>query len=411
MLRANGLTKLQPTLKQDKSRKKKKTFTDSIATGTSLEYWCLCFVLLEGKSVFMTMAPRLDFSNWWSKDTHDKGTTTTTTPVVVKIENPTFSVVEINGADAAFRPVEKSRGKNAKQVTWVLLLKAHRAVSCVAWIATVMWTLLGAIKKRIVHGKGVAMEGESDKLERGKLLFRVIRVFLVASLVVLAFEIVAYLQGWQFRNPNLHILLSASDFEGLLHIAYVGWLRFRAEYIAPSIQALSKFCVVLFLIQSVDRMVLCMGCFWIRYRKVKPRFAGDPFKDDDVEGSASNYPMVLIQIPMCNEREVYEQSISAVCQIDWPRDRLLIQVLDDSDDESIQCLIKAEVSKWSQKGVNIIYRHRLNRTGYKAGNLKSAMSCDYVKGYEFVAIFDADFQPNPDFLKQTVPHFKVKRRE
>lgn len=70
-------------------------------------------------------------------------------------------------------------------------------------------------------------------------------------------------------------------------------------------------------------------------------------------------------------------------------------------------MIKSEVSKWSQKGVNIIYRHRLVRTGYKAGNLKSAMNCDYVKDYEFVAIFDADFQPNPDFLEQTVPHFKV----
>ncbi|RYR74958.1 hypothetical protein HN51_021168 [Arachis hypogaea] len=206
-------------------------------------------------------------------------------------------------------------------------------------------------------------------------------------------EIVAYLQGWQFRNLNLHILPNALDFEGLLHMEYVGWLRFRVEYIAPPVQ-------------SLDRMVLCMGCFWIRYKKVKPRFAGDPFKVDDVEGSASHYPKVLIQIPMCNEREVYEQSISAVCQIDWPRDCLLIQVLDDSDDESIQCIIKTEVSKWSRKGVNIIYRHRLNRTGYKAGNLKSAMSCDYVKGYESVAIFDADFQPNPDFLLQTVPHFK-----
>ncbi|KAL4384505.1 hypothetical protein GQ457_15G023400 [Hibiscus cannabinus] len=69
-----------------------------------------------------------------------------------------------------------------------------------------------------------------------------------------------------------------------------------------------------------------------------------------------------------NEREVYEQSISAVCQLDWPKDRLLIQVLDDSDDESIHC--------------------------------------EYVEAYEFVAIFDADFQPNPDFLKKTVPHFK-----
>lgn len=107
--------------------------------------------------------------------------------------------------------------------------------------------------------------------------------------------------------------------------------------------------------------------------------------------------------------QVYEQSISAVCQLDWPKDRLLIQVLDDSDDESIQCLIKAEVAKWSQTGINIIYQHRLVRTGYKAGNLKSAMGCDYVKSYEFVAIFDADFQPNHDFLKQTVPHFKVGR--
>ena len=88
---------------------------------------------------------------------------------------------------------------------------------------------------------------------------------------------------------------------------------------------------------------------------------------------------------------------------------MLIQVLDDSDDEGIQWLIKGEVSKWSQKGVNIIYRHRMFRTGYKAGNLKSAMSCEYVKDYEFVAIFDADFQPNPDFLKQTVPYFKVAK--
>lgn len=104
---------------------------------------------------------------------------------------------------------------------------------------------------------------------------------------------------------------------------------------------------------------------------------------------------------------MYEQAIESACQMDWPRDRLLIQILDDSDDRNLQLLIKDEVSTWNQKGVNIIYRHRLIRTGYKAGNLKSAMGCDYVKDYEFVAIFDADFQPNPDFLKLTIPHFKV----
>jgi cellulose synthase/poly-beta-1,6-N-acetylglucosamine synthase-like glycosyltransferase len=105
--------------------------------------------------------------------------------------------------------------------------------------------------------------------------------------------------------------------------------------------------------------------------------------------------------------QVYEQSIGAVCQLDWPRHRMLVQVLDDSDDVETQFLIKGEVSKWQQKGVNIIYRHRTNRTGYKAGNLKSAMNCAYVKDYEFVTIFDADFQPKADFLKRTVPHFRV----
>ncbi|KAK9130216.1 hypothetical protein Sjap_010703 [Stephania japonica] len=344
------------------------------------------------------MAPSLDFSVFWAKDTR-KGT-----PVVVKMENPNYSVVEIDGPDAAFRPVDKDRGKNAKQFTWVLLLKAHRAVGCVAWLAAVLWALLGAVKKRLIFRQGVAME--SEKSSKGKLLFKFLRGFLVLSMVALVFEVVAHLNGWHyFQNPNLHIP-QTSEIEGWFHLVYVGWLEFRADYIAPLILSLSNICVALFIIQSLDRLVLCIGCFWIKYKKIKPRIEGDPFKSDDVEGGGYQYPMVLVQIPMCNEREVYEQSISAVCQIDWPKDRLLIQVLDDSDDESILSLIKAEVAKWSQRGVNIVYRHRLIRTGYKAGNLKSAMSCDYVKGYEFVAIFDADFQPNPDFLKLTVPHFK-----
>ncbi|XP_042513782.1 probable xyloglucan glycosyltransferase 6 isoform X4 [Macadamia integrifolia] len=85
---------------------------------------------------------------------------------------------------------------------------------------------------------------------------------------------------------------------------------------------------------------------------------------------------------------------------------MLVQVLDDSDDPDVQLLIKAEVLKWQQKGVRILYRNRLIRSGYKAGNLKSAMSCDYVEDYEFVALFDADFQPGPDFLKKNIPYFK-----
>ncbi|KAL6212623.1 hypothetical protein ACLB2K_017841 [Fragaria x ananassa] len=361
------------------------------------------------------MAPRLEFSKMWAKNAKKGGGT----PVVVKMENPNFSVVEIDGPDSAFRPVEKSRGKNAKQASWVLLLKAQRFVSLIASMATLLWSLLGTINKRLIFRQGVAME--NGKLGKGRLLFTVIRVFLVSSIAILGFEVVAYFKGWHyFRNPSLHIPRT-SDIQGLLHMVYVAWLRFRADYIAPPIQALSTFCVVLFMIQSADRMILSLGCLWIKYKKSKPTIDANAIMSDDLEKSDYEYPMVLVQIPMCNEKEiyylialvndrfplkVYEQSISAVCQIDWPKDRILIQVLDDSDDESIRWLIKSEVADWSQRGINIIYRHREIRTGYKAGNLKSAMSCDYVKDYEFVAIFDADFQPNPDFLKKTVPHFK-----
>jgi xyloglucan glycosyltransferase 4 len=86
--------------------------------------------------------------------------------------------------------------------------------------------------------------------------------------------------------------------------------------------------------------------------------------------------------------QVYAQAISAICQIDYPCDLLLIRVLDGSDDESIQWLIRAEVSKWNLTGVNIIYRNCLVRTGYEVRKLNSAMSRDYV----FFAIFDAHFE-------------------
>ncbi|XP_042417897.1 probable xyloglucan glycosyltransferase 5 [Zingiber officinale] len=346
------------------------------------------------------MAPSLDLGDWWAKEIPGGGT-----PVVVTMQNPNYSVLEIDspgsdgggGGGGTFMD-KGGRGKNAKQFTWVLLLKAHRAVGCVAWLAAGLWALLGAVRRRLL-----LRQSPSD--DKGRLLFRFLRAFLLLSLAMLAFEMVAYLKGWHFKNPNFRVP-EAADIRGWMYIAYASWLSFRADYIAYPIQSLSCFCIFLFVVQSVDRLVLCLGCLYIKWKKIKPTIDGDPFKPDDVEGSSSDYPMVLVQIPMCNEREVYEQSISAVCQIDWPRDRLLIQVLDDSDDELVKLLIAAEVSKWSQRGVNIIYRHRSIRTGYKAGNLKSAMSCDYVKDYEFVAIFDADFTPNPDFLKKTVPHFK-----
>ncbi|XP_057799219.1 probable xyloglucan glycosyltransferase 5 [Salvia miltiorrhiza] len=333
------------------------------------------------------MAPRLNLFEWWGKET-PRGT-----PVIVKMENPSFSIVEIGGADAAFKPVEKSRLKNAKQVRWILLLRASRAAAAVAR------GLVAAGGKRI---KGVGAANE--KLGKGKLMLKIIKLFLLAALAALALEAAAHFKGLHYypEKPRIKLPRTSDDIEGLFRSIYAAWLDLRRQYLAPFLQSLSTLCVALFTIQSLDRLILCLGCFYIKLKKIKPTINGDPFP-----GRAA-FPMVLVQIPMCNEREVYEMSISAVCQLDWPKERLLIQVLDDSDDESIQCMIRNEVTRWREKGVNIIYRHRLVRTGYKAGNLNSAMSCDYVKDYEFVAIFDADFQPAHDFLKLTVPHFEGK---
>ncbi|KAJ9674158.1 hypothetical protein PVL29_023609 [Vitis rotundifolia] len=234
-----------------------------------------------------------------------------------------------------------------------------------------------------------------------------IKVFLWLSVVLLVFEVAAYFKGWHFGAPHLqlqYLLTAPYGVKDIFNSLYSRWVLIRVEYLAPPLQFLANACIVLFLIQSVDRLVLCLGCFWIRFKKIKPVPKGTV----DLESGDGNgyFPRVLVQIPMCNEKEVYQQSIAACCNLDWPKSSILIQVLDDSDDPVTQLMIKEEVTKWQQEGAHIVYRHRVIRDGYKAGNLKSAMNCSYVKDYEFVSIFDADFQPTPDFLKRTVPHFK-----
>ncbi|CAI0455450.1 unnamed protein product [Linum tenue] len=326
--------------------------------------------------------------------------------VVVTIEKPNnLSVVQINAAtagdDSPLLPADKQKAASPKQFTFSILLKIYRAFSCISWLAVGSNSLFKSIKKRVSQSEASADEVEEQDMEprsRGKL-YNFIKAFLAISIGALVVEVVAHYNKW-----NLNLVQPPWEVQGLVQWSYMAWLSFRLDYIAPTVMMLSQFCIVLFLIQSLDRLVLCLGCFWIKFKKLKPQINGD---DYDVE-DPSSFPMVLVQIPMCNEREVYATSIGAACQLDWPRDRLLIQVLDDSDDPNLQLMINEEVHSWRQKGINIIYRHRLIRTGYKAGNLKSAMGCDYVQDYEFVAILDADFQPNPDFLQLTIPHFKGK---
>jgi cellulose synthase/poly-beta-1,6-N-acetylglucosamine synthase-like glycosyltransferase len=112
-------------------------------------------------------------------------------------------------------------------------------------------------------------------------------------------------------------------------------------------------------------------------------------------------PRVTIQIPTYNEMYVMERIIDSVCAFDYPHDRLDIQVLDDSTDET-QKIARNAVERWRNMGLDIHYIHREDRTGFKAGALENGMRTS--KG-EFIAIFDADFVPKPDFLQKSIHYF------
>lgn len=117
--------------------------------------------------------------------------------------------------------------------------------------------------------------------------------------------------------------------------------------------------------------------------------------------AVTDWPMVTVQLPFYNELYVAQRIIDTVCAFDYPKNRLQIQVIDDSDDATVQ-IAADRIDAWKAKGVDIQHVRRKKRQGFKAGALADAMP--KVKG-EFIAIFDADFVPSPDFLKTSIPFF------
>ncbi len=114
----------------------------------------------------------------------------------------------------------------------------------------------------------------------------------------------------------------------------------------------------------------------------------------------ADWPQVTVQLPVYNERFVVERLLDAVAALDYPRDRLHIQVLDDSTDETT-ALARAKVKELCARGIDIVLLHRTDRTGFKAGALARGLAL--AKG-DLLAIFDADFVPQPSFLRSAVPH-------
>src|SRR3984885_9845393 len=150
--------------------------------------------------------------------------------------------------------------------------------------------------------------------------------------------------------------------------------------------------VVLILLASygIHRYILV----YLYYKHRKKRTTDPP-------GHFSDLPRVTIQLPIFNERFVVERLLDAICRMNYPPDKLDIQVLDDSTDET-QAVARRLVEQYAARGCPISYHHRSNREGYKAGALAEGMQTS--KG-EFITIFDADFVPSEDFLLRTIHHF------
>jgi cellulose synthase/poly-beta-1,6-N-acetylglucosamine synthase-like glycosyltransferase len=186
------------------------------------------------------------------------------------------------------------------------------------------------------------------------------------------------------QNGLVHYLkaMRSTDktFHGLYH-----WNLFDAALLIP------YFCVMIILaIYGIHRYTLCF--LYFRYRKnAKP----NPSKYFD------ELPRVTVQLPIFNEQFVIDRLIEAVCSMDYPWEKLEIQVLDDSTDETQQVAADI-VARYAALGHPIEYIHRTNRYGFKAGALDAGLKV--AKG-EYVAIFDADFVPPTDWLMKVVHHF------
>lgn len=157
-----------------------------------------------------------------------------------------------------------------------------------------------------------------------------------------------------------------------------------------SILLLSYFAVLLVL------AIFGLHRYWMVYRYYRYR------RNRPVPGKRlESLPRVTVQLPVFNEMYVVERLIDSVCALDYPRELLEIQVLDDSTDETAT-LAESRVGEHRRRGLNVHYLHRTDRTGFKAGALAAGLA---ISSGELIAIFDADFAPQPDFLQRTVHYF------
>ncbi len=178
----------------------------------------------------------------------------------------------------------------------------------------------------------------------------------------------------------LRMQYADQTFKGLYH-----WNLFDALVLLP-------YFAVMFVLSLYGLHRYAMAYHYFKFRKnYNPN---PPMHFDEL-------PRVTVQLPIFNEQFVIDRLIEAVCAMEYPREKLEIQVLDDSTDETCE-VASAIVERYAALGHNIAYVHRTNRHGFKAGALDAGLKV--AKG-EFIAIFDADFVPPPDWLMKVIQHF------
>ncbi|HEX2644658.1 MAG TPA: cellulose synthase family protein [Thermoanaerobaculia bacterium] len=161
------------------------------------------------------------------------------------------------------------------------------------------------------------------------------------------------------------------------------------SWIEPALLATYYSILTVLAFFGIHRFLLVM--IYLRTRKLRPVPPPPP----------AEWPVVTVQLPLYNEMYVAERLIDAVCRLDYPRDRLEIQVLDDSTDET-KDIVARVVERYRGEGIDIRHLHRTDRGGFKAGALEAGFA--QARG-ELLAVFDADFLPEADFLRRSVPCF------
>lgn len=195
---------------------------------------------------------------------------------------------------------------------------------------------------------------------------------------------------------NLAFLLAANSQRGLVHY-------FKEQFLDKTFKGLyspNAFDLML-LVPYFVVMVILAGYGLHRYKLVYMYYRNRKNRTTDPPGAFAELPRMTVQLPIFNEQFVVDRLVESICKLDYPKDKLDIQVLDDSTDETVE-VARAVVERYAALGHPITYIHRSNREGFKAGALQNGMLT--AKG-ELIAIFDADFVPPEDWLLRVVHHF------